>query len=93
MDPEEEEEKGKITKIYPHIIEIFNEKVEYGVCEYCINRSSLETSRGHVQRDTTRFYVVLTTKIDQSGINEMEEIFKLLVMLKDTMVENNRGEV
>lgn len=92
----EEEKKGSVGQIigaHPQIGDLVRENLNYGECEYLSSKTSTTTSRGHLKSDITRFFMVLPFKISKDGVNNMEEVYDLLIKMREVMIQHERKEV
>lgn len=95
-DPEDKNPGGlisKTTRMHPQVDELLQDGPAYGECAYLISKSSITKSSGEVKEGKTKYYMVLALKTDKEGVNDMEEVFSLILKLREVMLQSHRREV
>lgn len=95
-DPEDKNPRGlisKVTRMHSQVGELLQDVPAYGECAYLISKSSITKSSGEIKEGKTKFYRVLALKTDKEGVNDMEEVFSLILKLRAVMLQSHRREV
>lgn len=64
-----------------------------GQCKYLMNKTSIITSNWQVYREITKFYMFMPYKINAEIVNDMENIYKTLIKIREVMNNNERKTI
>ncbi|KAJ8928756.1 hypothetical protein NQ314_018609 [Rhamnusium bicolor] len=96
IDPKEQCDKGltkQIDENYPEATELIKDGVTVGQIEYLVKTTRTSSSRKRGEEERSKFIYLIPYDIDKSEVNDMKDVYNLLVGCRDQIKEHNRKNI